>query len=70
MEADRGRLVLTRKAGERIHIDDDIVLEFTQCKSGRTTVAVIAPKSRRILRGEIHDLLNQEPAASPATEQG
>ena len=48
-------LVLSRKVGERIHIGNDIFLEVRRVAGSRVTVAINAPKSVRILRGELMD---------------
>lgn len=54
-------LVLNRKRGERIVIDDRIVIEVVEC-GGRVTLAFTAPKDVRIDREEVWLLLhpNQE----------
>ncbi len=46
-------LVLSRKVGERIHVGDDIVLEIRRIAGNRVTVALDAPRTVRILRGEL-----------------
>lgn len=46
-------LVLSRKAGQRIHIGDDIVIEVRRVAGNRVTVALEAPRDVRILRGEL-----------------
>jgi carbon storage regulator CsrA len=46
-------LVLSRKVGERIHVGDDIVLEIRRIAGNRVTLALAAPRSVRILRGEL-----------------
>lgn len=48
-------LVLSRKMGERIHIGDDIFVEVRRVAGNRVTLAVCAPKSVRILRGELFE---------------
>ena len=48
-------LVLSRKIGERIHVGDDITIEVRRVAGNRVTVAVEAPRSVRILRGELRD---------------
>ena len=50
-------LVLSRKVGERIHVGDNIVLEIRRIAGNRVTLALDAPRTVRILRGEL------EPAA-------
>ena len=48
-------LVLSRKVGERIHIGEEIFVEVRRVAGNRVTIAVNAPKSVRILRGELVD---------------
>jgi carbon storage regulator CsrA len=46
-------LVLTRKTGERIQMGEDIIIEIRQIDGKRVALALDAPKSVRILRGEL-----------------
>jgi carbon storage regulator CsrA len=46
-------LVLTRKVGERILIGDDVTVEVRRVAGNRVTLALNAPRSVRILRGEL-----------------
>jgi len=46
-------LVLTRKAGERIHIGDNIWLEVRRIQDSRVSIAISAPDEIRIFRGEL-----------------
>jgi carbon storage regulator len=46
-------LELTRKLGESIVIDDEIVVTVTAVQGGRVKLSLEAPKNRRIMRGEI-----------------
>ena len=46
-------LVLSRKVGERIHVGDNIVLEIRRIAGNRVTLALDAPRTVRILRGEL-----------------
>ena len=48
-------LVLSRKRGEKIYVGEDIVLEVRRVAGNRVTVAIDAPKSVRILRGELKE---------------
>jgi carbon storage regulator CsrA len=48
-------LVLSRKAGQKIHIGDDIVVEIRRIAGNRVTIALEAPRDMRILRGELHE---------------
>lgn len=58
-------LTLTRKAGDRIHIGDDIVLEVRRVAGNRVTLAVAAPRSVRVVRGE---LLAEPPTESEVAD--
>ena len=58
-------LVLSRKEGEKLHIGDDIVITVTAIKGGRVQIGVEAPRSKRILRGELKQTVDEfqgEPA--------
>jgi len=46
-------LVLSRKIGERIHIGDNITIEIRRVAGNRVTLALDAPRTIRILRGEL-----------------
>lgn len=46
-------LVLSRKAGEKIHIGDGITIEVRRVAGNRVTIAIDAPRDLRILRGEL-----------------
>jgi carbon storage regulator len=46
-------LVLSRKLGESIVIDDEIVLKVTEVQGKRVKLSLQAPRERRILRAEI-----------------
>jgi carbon storage regulator CsrA len=48
-------LVLSRKAGQRIHIGDGITVEIRRIAGNRVTIALDAPKEVRILRGELEE---------------
>lgn len=62
-------LVLTRKAGERIVIDDSIVVEVLEVHGNRVRIGIQAPQGVTILRQE---LLNKNNASAttntPTTE--
>lgn len=64
-------LVLTRKVGESIVIDDEIVLKVSAIQGNRIKLSLEAPRTRRILRGEVaHEgnLAARTPAATWKTE--
>ncbi|MBX3436320.1 MAG: carbon storage regulator [Planctomycetaceae bacterium] len=46
-------LVLTRKQGESIRIDDEIVVTVIDVRQGRVRIGIEAPKDRRIKRMEL-----------------
>jgi len=46
-------LVLSRKSGERIHIGDNIIVEVRRLAGNRVSLAIEAPRSVRVLRGEL-----------------
>ena len=48
-------LVLGRKAGEVIRIDDDIVITVVSVGQGRVRIGIDAPTESRVLRGELYD---------------
>ncbi len=48
-------LVLSRKAGQKIHIGDEIVVEVRRIAGNRVTIALEAPRHLRILRGELQE---------------
>jgi carbon storage regulator len=58
-------LVLTRKAGESIVINDSIRIQVVQLSGGRVKLAFDAPPTVPIQREE---LLNREPALPGPTE--
>ncbi len=58
-------LVLSRKVGERIHVGENIVLEIRRIAGNRVTVALDAPRTVRILRGELEQAAREfRPAES------
>jgi carbon storage regulator len=60
-------LVLTRKVGERIVIDNNIVIEVLQVKGSRVRLGIEAPAGATILRQEL--LLNDRgEAEAPAAD--
>ena len=50
-----GNLVLSRREGETIRIGDSIVITVTEVRSQGCTLAINAPRSVRIVRGELDD---------------
>lgn len=58
-------LVLTRKAGERIMIDDGIVVEVLEVQGNRVRIGIQAPQGVTILRQEL--LAGREKQTSEAS---
>ncbi|CVK19896.1 carbon storage regulator CsrA [Sporomusa sphaeroides] len=65
-------LALTRKVGERIVIDNNIILTIVDIKGDSIRLAIDAPKEVRIYRGELYDAIVAEnrQSASPAVLPG
>lgn len=64
-------LTVTRKVNERIHINDDIVIEILDIKNKTVRIGVTAPQKHLIFRGEIYEKIiaaNQEMVAASFTE--
>jgi carbon storage regulator len=53
-------LVLSRKAGERIRIGDDITIVVNRVVGSRVSVGIEAPPNVRIVRGEL-DFFDHDP---------
>lgn len=64
-------LQLTRKAGERIVIGDDIEIVVMSVSRSEVRIGIQAPRTLPILRGEIADrvALENRGAAGKATQQ-
>lgn len=61
-------LALTRKAGERIVIGDNIVITIVDIKGDNIRIGIDAPRDVKIYRGEIYDsiVMENQQAAAPA----
>lgn len=54
-------LILTRRAGEKLVIDGDIVITVLEVgRGGQVRLGIEAPRSHRILRGELLDEISAE----------
>ena len=53
-------LALTRKVGERIVINDNIVVTVVSIKGDSIRLAIEAPKEIKVYRGEIYDAIVAE----------
>ena len=61
-------LVLSRKAGEKIVLGDDVTVEVVRIAGNRITLGITAPESVKILRGEL-ELFGVEEAQAEDLEQ-
>ena len=61
-------LVLSRKAGERINIGNDISIEVRRIAGNRVTIALHAPREVRILRGELQGPADEFQEVEPREE--
>jgi carbon storage regulator len=61
-------LVLTRKAGERIVIDDSIVVEVLEVQGNRVRIGIQAPQGVTILRQEL--LQGKNNSSTPTNRNG
>lgn len=55
-------LVLSRKVGEQILIGDDIVLTVVAVEGNKIRLGIQAPRSARVLRGELMTRSDSHPA--------
>lgn len=59
-------LFLTRKLGESVVIDDEIVITVTEIKGNHIKLSFNYPKHIQVLRKEIHDRIQQENQSAAA----
>lgn len=59
-KAERGMLVLTRRAGESIIIGDDIAITVLQATGGQARIGINAPRGITVHREEIYQKIEQE----------
>ena len=60
-------LVLSRKVGERVLLDDNVEIEILSIQGNRIRLGIVAPVAVKILRGELRPL-NDDPAKDVAQE--
>ena len=56
-------LVLTRKAGEEIVINDNIIIKITNIGHDKVKIGVEAPKEIMVHRREVYDNIQEEKRA-------
>jgi len=62
-------LTLTRRAGERIQIGDDIVVLVREVRGGHVKIGIEAPRSWPVYRGELYDAIQTENQAASQASQ-
>ncbi len=60
-------LVLTRRQGESLRIDEDIRVTMVACSAGQVRIAIDAPESVEILREEVYERIVSENVAAAST---
>ena len=60
-------LVLTRRAGESIMIDNEIELKVLKIRGSQVHLGIDAPKKAAVHRKEVWLRIHGEPQAAPAT---
>ncbi len=63
-------LVLTRKLGESIAIDDHIKITVVQIKGKQVRLGIKAPKETKIHREEVYDAIQEQNRESVNTSPG
>ena len=62
-------LTLTRRAGQRIRIGDDIIVVVREVRGGHVKIGIQAPMEWPVYRGELYDAIQAENlAASKASD--
>lgn len=52
-------LILSRKACEKLHIGDDIVLEVVAIRGDKVRIGITAPREVAVHRGEVFDAIKR-----------
>ena len=60
-------LILTRRTGESIRINDDIVIRILRFKGNQVALGIDAPLSHSVHRQEIYELIQEEKKNDPYT---
>lgn len=63
-------LVLSRKVGEKVVIDGNIVVEVIKMQGNRITLGIEAPSDVRILRGELRQATTSSTTVDLVVEDG
>lgn len=62
-------LILTRKIGEKIYIDEDICIVLVEIERGRIRLGIDAPEEVRIEREEVRAQRKAQEAAARAVKK-
>jgi len=62
-------LVLTRKQGEQIRIDDDVVITVVRTRGKAVRLGIQAPAHVPVLRGEIAAAMSMDEKSKPAVDE-
>ncbi len=60
-------LVLSRKAGEKLMIGDNVVLTINRISGNRVAIGIEAPRDVRIVRGELDQTQVARSGSAPTT---
>ena len=52
-EGDSTMLVLSRKVGEKIVVDDNVTIVINRISGQRVSIGIVAPRGMRIVRSEL-----------------
>ena len=63
-------LRITRRAGERIVLGDDVIVEVIEVKGGTVRIGIDAPRSLPVYREEIWAEVKRENEAAASAAQG
>ncbi len=58
-------LVVTRKLGEEVIINDEVRVQVVDVRPGRVKLGVVAPQWMSVHRGEVQAQTNQDPPSTP-----
>ncbi|MBN1477943.1 carbon storage regulator CsrA [Candidatus Sumerlaeota bacterium] len=60
-------LILTRKLGEGIRINDDVVVKVVDIRGNQVRLGIAAPRSVPVHREEVHEMITQQNAMAAET---
>ncbi len=63
-------LVLSRKVGEKLVIDGNIIVEVVKIQGNRITLGIAAPADVKILRGELNQKQSEAKTVELVVEDG